>query len=103
MTYGHMRADCLYTGISSGPNAGYRVWEAFTFAFTDDLYVSDAVTQLRVYSSPDKLQTTKYALNISVEILNKYEELFGLRYPLPKLGIRHIPSVVKSNFIAAVF
>jgi len=31
MTYGHLRADCLYTVISSGPNARYRVWEAFTF------------------------------------------------------------------------
>ena len=31
MTYGHLRADCLYTGISSGPSARYRVWEAFTF------------------------------------------------------------------------
>jgi len=27
-----LRADCL-TGISSGPNARYRVWEAFTFNF----------------------------------------------------------------------
>ena len=33
MTYGHLRADCLYTGINSGPNARYRVWEAFTFTF----------------------------------------------------------------------
>jgi len=33
MTYGHLRADCLYTGVSSGPNARYRVWEAFTFTF----------------------------------------------------------------------
>jgi len=30
---GHLQADCLYTGISSGPNARCRVWEAFTFTF----------------------------------------------------------------------
>jgi len=35
MTYGHLRADCLYAGISSGPNARYRVWEAFTVTFLD--------------------------------------------------------------------
>jgi len=33
MTYGHLQADCLYTGISSRPNAWYRVWEAFTFLY----------------------------------------------------------------------
>jgi len=33
MTYGHLQADCLYTGISSGPNARYRVWEASIFTF----------------------------------------------------------------------
>jgi len=31
MTYSDLRADCLYTGISSGPNARYRVREALTF------------------------------------------------------------------------
>ena len=35
MTYCHLRADCLYTGISSGPNTRYRVWEAFTFLPAD--------------------------------------------------------------------
>jgi len=31
MTYSHLRADYLYTGISSGPNARERVCENFTF------------------------------------------------------------------------
>jgi len=32
MTYGHLRADCLYTGISSRHNAWYREYgKAFTF------------------------------------------------------------------------
>jgi len=35
MTYVHLQADCLYTGISSGPNARYRVWEAFIFLGSD--------------------------------------------------------------------
>ena len=28
MTYGHLRADCVYTRISSGPNTRYRLWES---------------------------------------------------------------------------
>ena len=31
MTYGHLQADCLYTGISSGPSARYRVRESLYF------------------------------------------------------------------------
>jgi len=33
MTYGHLQAPCLYTVISSVPDARYQVWEAFTFTF----------------------------------------------------------------------
>jgi len=39
---GHLQADCLYTGISSGPNAWYRVWEAFTF-----FYLLTSIVQCR--------------------------------------------------------
>ena len=41
MTYGHLQADCLNTGISSGPNARCRVWEAFTFFTADAAYIFD--------------------------------------------------------------
>ena len=29
----HLQADCLYTGISSRPNARQRVWENFTLPY----------------------------------------------------------------------
>ena len=34
MTYGHLQADSLYTGISSGRNACIEDGKAFTFTFT---------------------------------------------------------------------
>ena len=33
MTYGHLQADCLYTGISSGPTLGIEYGKGFTFTF----------------------------------------------------------------------
>jgi len=39
MTCDHLQADCLYTGISSGPSARCRVWEAFTYTFVRDSHV----------------------------------------------------------------
>jgi len=31
LTYSHLEADCLYTGISFMANTQYLVWEAFSF------------------------------------------------------------------------
>jgi len=53
MTYGHLQADCLYTGISSGPNARYRVWEAFTFTFTLWMHVMRWHKLIHNFESPD--------------------------------------------------
>jgi len=43
MTYGHLRADCLYTGISSGLNTWYRVWESL-YLFTKELHSQPSET-----------------------------------------------------------
>jgi len=40
MTYGHLQADCLYIGISSGTNARCRVWETFTFTFINHVIMN---------------------------------------------------------------
>jgi len=47
MTYGHLRADCLYTWISSGPNARCRVWKAFTFTFLPITYIVQDLISLQ--------------------------------------------------------
>ena len=42
--------------------------------------------QVRVYSTPDKLEQTDYALKVLKHTMEQYERLFQLEYPLPKQG-----------------
>jgi len=53
-------SDCLYTGISSGPNAQQRVWEAITFL----LMTSEWVT----FSTNDKQQHLNLAMKVSSDM-----------------------------------
>jgi len=47
---GHLQADSLYTGISSGPNAQCRVCEAFTFFTLSTRGNISATVQIRCYA-----------------------------------------------------
>ena len=54
MTYGHLRADCLYTGISSGPNARYRVWESlYLYLYTIINFRLNSVMEVGALSAAD--------------------------------------------------
>ncbi|XP_059170274.1 glutamyl aminopeptidase-like [Physella acuta] len=49
---------------------------------------------IRVYSTPDKLDQTHYALDMARHTLDTYEELFDMEYPLPKQDLIAIPDFV---------
>ncbi|XP_023241826.1 glutamyl aminopeptidase-like [Centruroides sculpturatus] len=50
--------------------------------------------EIRVYSTPHQIEKTQYALQISKTILTKFEEYFGIEYPLPKQDLIAIPDFV---------
>ena len=82
MTYGHLQADCLYTGISSGPNARYRVWEAFTFyilvVFMAHIYTVRVHFDTRTYDPCIRAVCTGSAYRSSV-YTDRTGELFDSR------------------------
>ena len=48
-------------------------------------------TQIRVIATKGKAELGRYALEVSAEILNYYNDYFGVPYPLPKLDQIAIP------------
>ncbi|KAH9030817.1 leucyl aminopeptidase [Lactarius hengduanensis] len=47
--------------------------------------LSGKVRPLRIYTTPDMIDQTQYALDIKEKVLPLYEQAFGIEYPLPKL------------------
>lgn len=41
----------------------------------------------RVYATPAQLQKTTFARDTGIKVIEYYINYFGIKYPLPKLGI----------------
>jgi len=59
------------------------------FVVSDFKCVSDKYNSIdiNVYSRPDQIENTKYALDITIKILKFYENLYRIPYSLPKLDL----------------
>uniref|UniRef100_T1JIK8 Aminopeptidase n=1 Tax=Strigamia maritima TaxID=126957 RepID=T1JIK8_STRMM len=62
------------------------------FNYTETL--TSSKKPFRVYSRPDQINSTHYALDVGVHILNYYEQYFNISYPLPKQDLIGIPDFV---------
>ncbi|KAK0041697.1 glutamyl aminopeptidase-like isoform X2 [Biomphalaria pfeifferi] len=62
------------------------------FNFTET--VSNSGINIRVYSTPDKVDQTLYALDMAKHTLDTYEKMFNMSYPLPKQDLIAIPDFV---------
>ncbi|KAI6039016.1 hypothetical protein EDC04DRAFT_2879735 [Pisolithus marmoratus] len=58
------------------------------FSYLEGSYkspLSGAIRPLRVYSTPDVINQTQYALEVKAKVIPHYEQIFDIEYPLPKL------------------
>lgn len=49
------------------------------------VYIS-IISQIRVWSRPDAINSVDFALDVAKRTLEYYEDFFKVSYPLPKLG-----------------
>ncbi|KAI6109871.1 hypothetical protein F5141DRAFT_1117209 [Pisolithus sp. B1] len=58
------------------------------FSYIEGSYtspLSGAIRPLRIYSTPDVIRQTQYALEVKAKVISYYEQIFDIEYPLPKL------------------
>ena len=53
-------------------------------------------------SNPAVVNKTNYALTVATEVLSYYEHVFGVPYPLPKLGVSIVTDISASPFISSL-
>ena len=53
-------------------------------------------------SNPAVVNKTNYALTVATEVLSYYEHMFGVPYPLPKLGVSIVTDISASPFISSL-
>jgi len=44
------------------------------------------IRQIRLYAPPDRVNETRYALDVAMSSVDHYTSTFNMPYPLPKLG-----------------
>ena len=81
MTYGHLRADCMYTGISSGPNARYRVCESlyvYLYTVADDTYIIVALTRAKLTSGYEFTRVCSFVSprRTTEQVTDEFREIF---------------------------
>ena len=100
MTYGHLQADCLYTGISSGPNARCRVWEAFTFTFLQVQPAIEGVQALALWLVA--LLSCRYFRTVSYNSNASSSVTLHPSYPLAAISQTVHSSLLKQRFTGVV-
>lgn len=55
---------------------------------------TDGKRPVRVYTTPDKIEQGRYALDVAIKSLTFYEKYFDVDYPLPKMDLIAIPDFV---------
>ena len=46
---------------------------------------------IRSCSRPNAINQTEFGLDIGIQIISYFESLFGIKYPLPKIGYLSLP------------
>ncbi|WAQ96439.1 AMPE-like protein [Mya arenaria] len=56
--------------------------------------ITNSNVKVRLYAPPDRVNQTRYALEVALTAVDLYTDMFDISYPLPKLDLISIPDFV---------